>query len=145
MRKPKTPLAAWIIEHRKAQDPVATEGQGWKTGELARRLGVGDSTVRGWESGRNVGEENLDALERLFRLQAPGRDAATPDQAALIAAVNRQAAATEALVAVLAVREGISPSALPPGVRELADRLIGEARAVAEEQGPADIRRAGGA
>jgi transcriptional regulator with XRE-family HTH domain len=73
VRNPKTPLGAWIVEQRKARD--------WKSEELARQLGVADSTVRSWESGRAISADNLARLERLLGVQAPvsegGGDAAT--------------------------------------------------------------------
>src|SRR3954452_18382300 len=73
VRKPKSPVSAWIVEQRKRHDPA------WKSEELARRLGVAESTVRGWESGRTVSGDNLAALERLFGVESPG---ARADQAA---------------------------------------------------------------
>jgi transcriptional regulator with XRE-family HTH domain len=63
VRNPKTPLGAWIVEQRKARD--------WKSEELARQLGVADSTVRSWESGRAISADNLARLERLLGVQAP--------------------------------------------------------------------------
>jgi hypothetical protein len=48
VRKPKSAVSAWIVEQRNRQDPA------WKSEELARRLGVAESTVRGWESGRTI-------------------------------------------------------------------------------------------
>jgi transcriptional regulator with XRE-family HTH domain len=82
VRKPKPPLSAWIVEQRNRQTPI------WKSEELARRLGVSDSTVRGWEAGRSVSEPNLVAMERLFGVEAPGRDQSSPDDVA--AALDRQ-------------------------------------------------------
>lgn len=64
VRKPKSPVSAWIVEQRTRQE--------WKSEELARRLSVSDSTVRGWEAGRSVSDPNLRAMERLFGVQAPG-------------------------------------------------------------------------
>jgi transcriptional regulator with XRE-family HTH domain len=57
VRKPKSALSAWVVEQRNRQDPA------WKSEELARRLGVAESTVRGWESGRTISPANLVALE----------------------------------------------------------------------------------
>jgi transcriptional regulator with XRE-family HTH domain len=76
VRKPKTPTAAWIVENRRRL--------GWKSEELAQRLDVSDSTVRGWESGRSVSADNLDRLEREFGRTAPGRDEPDGDLATAI-------------------------------------------------------------
>lgn len=89
MRKPKAPLAAWIVEQRKARE--------WKSEELAARLGVSDSTVRSWESGRAVSADNLAQMERLFGLAAPDGDRYV-GQDALVAAIDRQTAAIDRLV-----------------------------------------------
>lgn len=87
VRKPKPPVSAWIVEQRNRL--------GWKSEELARRLGVADPTVRGWEAGRSPGGSNLVALERLFGVEAPGRgQTATGDlgdvAAALLQVVQAQ-------------------------------------------------------
>jgi transcriptional regulator with XRE-family HTH domain len=62
VRNPKTPLGAWIVEQRKARD--------WKSEELARQLGVADSTVRSWEARRTAEEERGVIAEILARLEA---------------------------------------------------------------------------
>lgn len=113
MRKPKAPLAAWIVAQRKAQIPP------WKAEELAARLGLSDSTVRGWESGRSVSPDNLDALERLFGLQAPGRDQQSGD--ALVGAIGELVAELRAARAEQAAwNEGVQGM-----LALLADRLPG--------------------
>lgn len=119
MGRPKSPIKAWIVEQRKAH--------GWKSDELAQRLDVSESTVRGWEaaSGGQPKAENIDALERVFGVTFSGRDEPPGDQAAIVAAVreqteaireqtamiernvasiNRNANATEQLVIALAAR-----------------------------------------
>ncbi len=92
MRAPKKPLSAWIVTNREAQP--TDDGKGWTSGDLARRLGVSDSTVRGWEAGRSVSEGNLELMERLFGVTAPGHDEAG-DQALVAAAINRQTEAVD--------------------------------------------------
>lgn len=78
-RRPKAPLAAWIVEQRKAK--------ALKPADLAARLGVAETTIRGWETGRGVSAENVASLERLFGVAAP--DAPPPaDMAALVAAMT---------------------------------------------------------
>lgn len=85
MRTPKKPLSAWIVTNREAQP--TEDGKGWTSGELARRLGVSDSTVRGWEAGRSVSEGNLELMERLFGVTAPGHEEPS-DLAAMLQAQN---------------------------------------------------------
>lgn len=87
VRKPKTPVAAWIVEQRKAL--------GWKSEELAARLGVSESAVRGWESNRPVSSDNLAALERLYGVVAPGQDESSEGDVA--AAIREQAASNDRL------------------------------------------------
>jgi hypothetical protein len=65
VRRPKPPLAAWLIRKRKERE--------WKPGDIASRLDVAEVTVRGWESGRNIRAESIESLERLFGEEAPGR------------------------------------------------------------------------
>jgi transcriptional regulator with XRE-family HTH domain len=84
VRKPKSAVSAWIVEQRNRQDPA------WKSEELARRLGVAESTVRGWESGRTISDANLIALERLFGVEAPGGRADQPGGGDVAAAIDRQ-------------------------------------------------------
>lgn len=93
MGRPRTPLAAWIREQRQARE--------WKSEEVARRLGVAESTVRSWESGRTISDDNLDALERLFGQEAPGHEASAPDVGALAVAIEAQTAAITDLVEAL--------------------------------------------
>lgn len=92
-RRPKTPLAAWIRENRRRL--------GLTSGQVAARLGVADVTVRSWEAGRGVSEENLDALEHLYDREAPGGEPASPDQAEIAAAIDRQTAALAAVLTKL--------------------------------------------
>lgn len=95
-RTPKAPLPLWIVENREAQP--SEDGKGWTSGELAARLGVADSTVRGWETGRSVSEDNIRAMERLFGTQAPGHDEPSSGDPQLVAALLEQAAAIRDLV-----------------------------------------------
>lgn len=81
VRKPKAPLSAWIVEQRKRL--------GWKSEELAARLDVAESTVRGWESGRSVSADSLARMERAFGVQAPGtNEPGAGDPAGLMAAMT---------------------------------------------------------
>lgn len=77
--KPKAPLTTWLIRHRKSR--------GMGTLDIAKAIGVADTTVRGWESGRGIGADNLPALESLFGELAPDH-LPVGDQAALVAAIN---------------------------------------------------------
>jgi transcriptional regulator with XRE-family HTH domain len=64
IRAVKPLLAQWIVDQRKAAR--------LETWDIAGRLGVSDSTVRGWEAGRRPKADNLRELERLFGQPAPG-------------------------------------------------------------------------
>lgn len=103
-RKPKSALSLWIVEQREAQP--TEDGKGWTSGQLADKLGVSDSTVRGWEAGRSVSSDNLAQLERLFGVEAPGRDEPNDGQALVAAAIrdqtDRMEAAIQAQTAMLA-------------------------------------------
>jgi transcriptional regulator with XRE-family HTH domain len=87
VRKPKSPLAAWIVDQRKRL--------GWKSEELAARLDVAESTVRGWESGRSVSAESITRLERAFGVEAPGSHDSTGGDVA--GAIREQAASNDRL------------------------------------------------
>ena len=127
MRKPKSPVAAWIVEQRKAR--------GWKSEELAQRLDVAESTVRSWESGRGVSPDNIDRLERLFGVEAPGDGqayggdvaAAIRDQTARMEAVQReQTAAIREMTGLMAQIVTLLATQQTQGSPEL-DRLFREA------------------
>jgi len=105
-RRAKPPMAAWIVERRKAAD--------LKPADIAQRLGVSEPTVRGWETGRGVSADNVAALERLFGVAAPDQPEPA-DMSALVAALDRQATAINELVARL---DGLSSQAIRDGIRE---------------------------
>lgn len=97
MGRPKSPLKAWIAAQRKAQP--TPDGKGWTDRQLAEKLGVSPTTVRGWEaaSGGEPNSDNLEALERLFGVRAP--DGGLGGQSAdVAAAIDRQ---TEVLTKLL--------------------------------------------
>jgi len=52
---------------------------GWTRGELARRLGVSDSAVQGWATGRREAPENLLAWLRDVASQMAEAGAQPPD------------------------------------------------------------------
>lgn len=131
-RTPKPPLADWIVTNREAQP--TPDGKGWTSDELADRVGVARSTVRGWEIGRPVSLPNLAALERLFGKTAPG-EAGPPDQSDLAAAIREQ---TTMLSEVLhAILERLPP-APPPEVRAglaIAERLAESNTTIPPQEG----------
>ena len=88
-RKPKPPLAEWLVSRRKAK--------GLTTADVARVVDRSEATIRGWEAGRppRADDPSIVVLERYYGAEAPSDTA--PDD--LVAAINRQAAALEALVA----------------------------------------------
>jgi hypothetical protein len=94
-------MAAWIARERKRLE--------LKPVDLAARLqGLGleasAQTVRVWESyaGRNPSPDNIDGLEQIFGTEAPGADEGN-DTAALVAAIQAQTTAINALVGRLDV------------------------------------------
>jgi transcriptional regulator with XRE-family HTH domain len=103
VRRPKPPLAAWLIRKRKERE--------WKPGDIASRLDVAEVTVRGWESGRNIRAESIESLERLFGEEAPGRGdaeggAGSAATSELVAALRDQTAALRDLVDALRDEHG---------------------------------------
>lgn len=104
-QKPAT--AAWIVRERKR---LTLKPRDLVTRLAAQGLVVTEATVKVWESNadRRPSPENLEGLERIFGSTAPGTETPTGDQSALIAALDRQSNAIEALVVLLARREGIT-------------------------------------
>jgi transcriptional regulator with XRE-family HTH domain len=90
----KTPLQLWIVDHRKRL--------GLTPGDLATMTGVTEDTARGWESRGQPSEEALAILQRRFGEPIPANRETPADQGALIAALDRQTKAIEALVAMMA-------------------------------------------
>lgn len=112
MSRPKPPLSAWLIRHRKRL--------GLTPADIARQLDVAETTVRGWEAGRPIRSENIDALAVVFGEEAPERSRTSDDS--LVIALTRQAAAIEALA--VAIQQDRSQRAewergLLEGIREL--------------------------
>lgn len=131
-------VPAWLVAQRgqRKQDDVITELR-----EHGHR--VSRSWLSRIENGAPFGDDLLRAFMELYQsappaYEEPSAGSVATDQGAL----NRMAEAIEALTAVLAIREGISPSDLPLAVGELAARLLGEQDARRVE---AARRQAGGA
>ena len=61
---------------------------GMKPTEVAQRLGVAETTVRGWEAGRSIAPDNVAALEALFGVPAPDQPAAVAGEGALLTAIR---------------------------------------------------------
>src|SRR5688500_6031728 len=91
MGTPKAPVKAWIVAQR--------EAKGWEAWDLAEKLGVSYSTVRGWEaaSGGKPNARNIQRLETLFGITAPGSPDALGqvDLTAVVAAIDPQTDALE--------------------------------------------------
>jgi transcriptional regulator with XRE-family HTH domain len=87
--QPKSPLKRWIVEQR--------EAKGWEAWDLAEKLGVTYSTVRGWEaaSGGNPAPKNIEVMERLFGVTSPITSGAAANGDAVAAAIERQTAALD--------------------------------------------------
>lgn len=83
MRKPRTAKAAvnlWLIDN--------SDRLGLKPADVARRIDVSETTVRGWEAGRSVGAGSLYKLEQLFGTEAPVPHDTPGDIAALVDAIT---------------------------------------------------------
>lgn len=97
MGTPKRALAAWIEAERDRKQ--------WSVEELSRRLidmgcDAKPGTIRVWEAprGRPPQQATVEVMERLFGSQAPE---AVSDNADLVAAIHKQAAAIDRLAAAL--------------------------------------------
>lgn len=86
VRKPKNALAAWLVEQRRQRR--------WRVEDVAERVDVVASTVRAWESGRGISDDNLDALERLFGVESPAHVEQPSADSALVAELRRHTEAT---------------------------------------------------
>lgn len=120
----KHPLALWIIDSRKAEEPPM------KPADVARAIGVTEPTVRAWEtvraneSKRLPSPDNVDAMAKLFGHPPPGRQPA-PATGDLADAIRAQAAAINVLVEELRVAR-LEQAAWNRGVERVL-RLAGEA------------------
>jgi transcriptional regulator with XRE-family HTH domain len=56
-------VSLWLIDNRKRL--------GHKPADVAARVGVSETTVRGWEAGRSIGASSVAALEGYFGVEAP--------------------------------------------------------------------------
>jgi transcriptional regulator with XRE-family HTH domain len=90
----KTPIQLWIGDRRREL--------GLTSADIAAMTGVSEDTARGWESRGRPSEEALAVLQRRFGEPVPADRETPADQAALIAALDRQTKAMEALVAMMA-------------------------------------------
>jgi len=61
---------------------------GMKPTEVAQRLGVAETTVRGWEAGRSIAPDNVAALEALFGTPAPDQATAVAGENDLLTAIR---------------------------------------------------------
>jgi hypothetical protein len=70
----KPPMAAWIVRERKR---LQLKPRDIVERLAAQGLTVSEATVKVWESNadRRPSPENIEGLERIFKSQAPGRDA----------------------------------------------------------------------
>lgn len=99
----KSLVSLWIAAERKRLN--------WKAEELGRRLReagyeVADTTIRTWEAGRRPSAENIAGLERLFGVQAPAEPETGTDQAAVVAAIDRQTDVLAQLVSAVSRLDG---------------------------------------
>lgn len=85
----KTPIQLWIADNRKRL--------GLESTELARLAGVTEATARGWESRGRPSEDVIVVLERRFGVAAPRGEQAVGQSDALVAALQAQTAALNAL------------------------------------------------
>lgn len=121
MRKPRTAkpaMSLWLADN--------TDRLGLTPADVAVRVGVSESTVRGWEAGRSIGSASVAALERMFGLDAPEHEGAAGDQNALVLALATQAAAISDLVAELRLarlEQAEWNRGVQDVVRSLAERL----------------------
>jgi len=130
-------IGAWATDARAEADLSVPEVV---AALAARGYRVTEPTIRGVEGGSKR------PSRRLIRMLAEVYDKPAPGEPEVpIGDLGRIRDALETIVALLAIREGISPSALPHGARELADQLLGERDARQEEAAAGGSRQAGGA
>lgn len=94
----KPPVSAWIISERKRK--------GWKVADLSSALKAAGydaepSTVGVWEAGRKPRGETIEGLERIFGSSAPRDEPQPTDMAVLLAKMDRQTDAIEAVAKAL--------------------------------------------
>lgn len=122
MRKPrsaKPATALWVADN--------TRRIGLTPADVARRLDVAESTVRGWESGRGISEQYVPDLERIFGVPAPAREEPAADQTALVAAIERQSQAIEKQAQAMTVLA----RAIERGSTNVLDGVLGQSRLLA--------------
>lgn len=127
----KHPVALWLIDGRNALDPAL------KPIDVARELGVDETTVRRWESARAGSTKNLpspehvEALEAILGTASPER-AAPALEASVLEAVNRQTRLLETFISEQRDQYGggsaTMPAADPVTVRRRRAYWIQQAR-----------------
>lgn len=120
----KPALSDWLIEHRKAKR-LPGSSEGLTVLDVAKLVGRSEATVRGWEAGRppKADSQPIRLLEQLYGASAPGDD----EDTGLVAALNRQSEAIEALVGLLAPlveQQDRRLAVLEPVVARLAERVL---------------------
>lgn len=127
-RAEKAPINLWLIDQ--------TRHRGWRVEDVATRLDVSPSTVRGWEAGRSISPDNIARLEVVFGVKAPttgsaGSDTPTAELVALMArqveAAERQAIAQERTANLLEQLIGVlSGQVLDAGLQSWAQERLAE-------------------